>query len=144
MYTLYTSLIRPLLEYASPSWSPWLQKDVSKLDKVQNRCIKMCPQLADKNLESLSNRRWSQDMCEVYKYTHNLYKGGPSFFKQSNTSRGLRGHPFKLEKPRCRTILRRNFFSHRTINPWNALPTEAVSAPSLHSFKKKLRSLPIG
>ena len=33
--TLYTSLVRPYLEYACPVWSPHLAKDINALEKVQ-------------------------------------------------------------------------------------------------------------
>ena len=35
--TLYESLVRPILEYASPVWSPFLVKGIVHLEKVQRR-----------------------------------------------------------------------------------------------------------
>ena len=43
VYTLYKTIIRPLLEYGAPVWSTWQQKDISSLEKVQRRCLKLCP-----------------------------------------------------------------------------------------------------
>ena len=37
---LYQSLMRPVLEYGSPAWSPWYKKDITELEKVQSRCLK--------------------------------------------------------------------------------------------------------
>ena len=34
---LYRSLVRPILEYSSPVWSPHLKKDIATLEKVQRR-----------------------------------------------------------------------------------------------------------
>ena len=31
----YTALVRPLLEYAAPAWSPHLHRDIDMLEKVQ-------------------------------------------------------------------------------------------------------------
>ena len=53
-------------------------------------------------------------------------------------------HSYKLFKPSCKTNLRQIFFSHRMIDPWNNLPEDTVSAPSLASFKRRLTSLPDG
>ena len=34
---LYKSLLRPMLEYAAPVWSPYLIKDIVALEKVKRR-----------------------------------------------------------------------------------------------------------
>ena len=34
---LYKSVVRPVLEYVTPVWNPWLSKDVLALEKVQLR-----------------------------------------------------------------------------------------------------------
>ena len=90
-----------------------------------------------------SDRRWQADMCEVYKYVHNMYKSNP-FFSHTQSHYQLRGHSLKLEKNFCRTTLRQHFFSNKVVNDWNRLPEDVVSASSLQSFKRKLRSLPSG
>ena len=35
--TLYKALVRPILEYASPVWCPYLEKNIALLEKVQRR-----------------------------------------------------------------------------------------------------------
>ncbi len=41
--TLYNSIVRPALEYASITWNPWLIKDIEALEKVQTRdSVKGC------------------------------------------------------------------------------------------------------
>ncbi|CAI6354263.1 unnamed protein product [Macrosiphum euphorbiae] len=37
LVTLYTSLVRSILEYASVLWSPYTQKDIQRIERVQNR-----------------------------------------------------------------------------------------------------------
>ena len=39
--TLYISLVRPILEYAIPVWSPYLVKDIMALEKVQRRASRL-------------------------------------------------------------------------------------------------------
>ena len=39
---LYTSLVRPHLEYATQVWDPFLIKDIHKLESMQKFALKMC------------------------------------------------------------------------------------------------------
>ncbi|XP_069185839.1 uncharacterized protein [Procambarus clarkii] len=38
--TLFTTYIRPIMEYAAPAWSPYLVKHKTKLEKVQRSAVK--------------------------------------------------------------------------------------------------------
>jgi hypothetical protein len=139
---LYTSIIRPTLEYASVCWNPWSKKDIQKLEKVQIRCLKLCNSEAV-CLESLESRRKFTDMVETFKYLHGMYKTAPSaLFK--HPVRELRGHSLKLYKQRTRLDASKYFFANRVFDDWNALPDNVVQAPTLRKFKQSLRSLPIG
>ena len=76
-------------------------------------------------------------MIEVYKYLHGHYKvEKPALILATTTD--LRGRKFKLQKNRFRLNIRGNFFSQRTINDWNSLPEEVVSALTINSFKNQL------
>ena len=46
-----------------------------------------------------------------------------------------------LQIPSCRTSVRKESFYPRNIKDWNALPTATILAPSLDSFKARLRQL---
>ena len=141
--TLYTALIRPLLEYASTAWSPYLSKDISLLETTQRRCLRLARE--DVPLPTLTYRRLFTDLCEVYKYTHDLYKNGLTDMFQFSSNPHLKGHRLKLKKPRFETTVRQHFFADRVVNEWNALPEDVVTAPSLSCFKERLkRSLPTG
>ena len=62
---LYTSYVRPLLEFAIPVWNPYLKGDKDTLERVQHRATKISSSLKNKkydarcnlNLTSLSGRR---------------------------------------------------------------------------------------
>ena len=76
-------------------------------------------------------------MIETYKYQHNVYDIDNEWLKPE-TSTVTRGHTRKLIKPRCNSTLRLHCFSHRVVNPWNSLPENVVSAPSVNAFKSRL------
>ena len=40
----YTSLVRPKLEYTSVAWDPFLEKDISALERVQFKEARFCSQ----------------------------------------------------------------------------------------------------
>ena len=50
-----------------------------------------------------------------------------------------RGHEVTLVKDQCRWDIRRKYsFSQRTINDWNKLSTDYVTASSINMFKNKV------
>ena len=140
---LYTSLVRPTLEYANAAWTPILRRDQILLENVQRRATKLIPELRDRDYEdrlrtlklpSLYYRRARGDMIEAYKFTHSIYKTEQEPL-QRETNTTTRGHSYKLKKERCNTRTRANLFRHRITNRWNNLCDDVVTAPSLNSFK---------
>jgi hypothetical protein len=86
-------------------------------------------------LASLEDRRVRGDMIEVYKTITGKNKTGSlNFFKLQGNNR-TRGHSLKLEKSRSRLDIRKNLFSQRVINNWNALPQEVAESASVNTFK---------
>ena len=49
--TLYKSLVRPHLEYGNPTWGPFYQGDIDKLEAIQRRATNMVADLKDKPCE---------------------------------------------------------------------------------------------
>ena len=152
MRRLYTSLIRPHLEFNNVAWSPRLIKDQKLLEAVQRRATKLVPELknmdyedrlAKMNLPSLYYRRQRGDMIEVDKYLHDMYTVGRGILELQGPSR-TRGHSLRLKKKFCKTALRKHYFSNRVVNPWNSLPESVIAAPSLNSFKAGLDRYWIG
>ena len=73
---LYKSLVRPKLEFSVAAWSPWLEKDIECLEKIQKRLIRMLSnvrgstyeeRLKDAGLTSLRDRRERGDLIEAFK-----------------------------------------------------------------------------
>ena len=145
--TLYSTYIRPHLEYCIQVWAPYFKKDIDVLEKVQRRATKLVRCIKnlsyDQRLEylglySLSRRRQRGDLIETYKILRNIedidYR---KFFIRADTVQ-LRGHNYKLYKNRSLKRCRTCFFSQRVVNCWNLLPQEVVEASSLEIFKNRL------
>ena len=144
---LYNSLVRPHLEYCVQFWSPYYQKDVDKLERVQRRLTKMIPRLRDMpyeerlknlNLFSLSKRRMRGDLIEVFKIFKgfdNIDAGNYFTLDQSNTRRR---HDFKVIGKRFLSIEAKHFFFNRVVNIWNSLPSIVVESETIATFKNRL------
>jgi len=61
-------------------------------------------------------------------------------FKRVEDSK-TRGHSLKLKQFRCKLDIRKYFFSERTVDCWNSLDEDMVSACNLNSFKNRLAKL---
>ena len=132
---LYTTLVRPILETVSSAWSPYTQKDIAELDKIQHRAERLCePRI---HFQDLSERRDRVDMCETYKILNREYKLNPNDFFELGVD-NLRGHDLKLVKQRSRTDIRRHFFSNRVVNKWNKLSNKVITANNISTFKERL------
>ena len=59
------------------------------------------------------------------------------FFSLKKDSR-TRGHEVNLVKDQCRLDIRKHSFSQRTINEWNKLSKDCVTASSVNMFKNKV------
>jgi len=145
---IYKTYIRPHLEYAIQSWSPYLQKDIQCLENVQRAATRLVigfkklfyeERLRAAGLTTLEVRRQRGDLIECYKLLTGKENIDPHrFFQLSDNIHGLRGHSLKLSLNRCRLDLRKNFFSQRVISAWNSLPQHVVDATSVNSFKNRL------
>ena len=128
-------------------WYPQFKGDVDRLEKVQRRDIKLVKgfknypyekRLLLLNLTTLDYRRQRNDMIQVFQIFKGFDKISSDVFFTCNSSDRTRGHSYKLYKSRPATKLRANSFSQRTVNNWNELPEEVVSANTIDSFKGRL------
>ena len=143
--TLYKSMVRPHLEYANTIWSPFLKRDIEKLEKVQRRATKIVPALRDLpystrllllDLPTLAYRRLRGDLIQVFKIVHGIQDvERSSLFVMTTNVEGLRGHDLKLSKQRSQTRLRQNCFSQRVCSAWNKLPVSVVYSQTTNIFK---------
>ena len=59
------------------------------------------------------------------------------FFSPKKDSR-TRGHEVKLVRDQCGLDIRKHSFSQRTINEWNKLSTDCITASNVNMFKNKV------
>jgi len=151
---LFKQYVRPHLEFASQAWSPWLQKDIEVLEKVQQRAVRMVgglkgttyqERLLELGLQSLEARRAEADMLMVYKVltgkvridSNNWFQLAANQIAQQRTRAAT--DPLRLRKPRARLDIREQFFTVRVVDRWNELPLCVREAPTVQRFRTALR-----
>ena len=77
-------------------------------------------------------------MIQIFKIFTSLDKYEPNKLFSVNQENVTRGHKFKINKKRCNTKIRKNFFSYRAIDQWNKLPNAIIESDSLNTFKNRL------
>jgi hypothetical protein len=154
---LYLRYVRPHLEFASQAWSPWYQKDIAVLEKVQKRAIGMINglrqdsyegKLKELGLQSLQERREEADLIMAYKLINGKLPVKSDNWPKLVNERG-RENPhvtraaadgLRFVQPFARTDRRKHFFTVRVCEQWNKLPLELKKSKNLGQFKKNLRS----
>ena len=148
---LYTSFVRPHLEYAQSIWSPKLRKHINLIESVQRRATKLlscCKNLLYSErlkmlgLPSLEFRRHFGDMVQIYKHLH-VYDQSTLPNKLVRRTRPCRRHNFELQPLFANDGFRgaqNKSFYYRCISTWNKLPRNAVGAPNIKTFKERLNA----
>ena len=145
LFELYTTQIRPHLEYAAPVWDPCTARSIKKLENTQKLALKICSKQWDNlgyqdlldlaKCPTLRNRRLYFKLCTLYKIVHKLiYFPVDILPLRSNLSAPV---PL-LHQPFARTNSFFSSFVLSSISLWNNLPHEALTADSIHSFKSSL------
>ena len=144
---LYKTIVRPHLEYCIQAWRPYRKKDIDILERVQRRATKMIQKLRNISYEmrlkecgltTLETRRLRGDQIEVFKILNGYENIDRNIFFSVKEERRTRGHGVTLAKKQCRLDIRKFSFSQRTVNEWNRLSADCVSASSVNMFKNKI------
>ena len=154
---LYKTFVRPKLEYAAAVWSPWMEKDVETLERVQKRLIRLISdtngdtheeRLQSVGLTTLKERRTRGDAIETFKTLRgfNRVQKDAWFTMQRGDERATRANTEVREdgekrrgnvlvKQKSNLEIRRNFFTLRAERTWNALPGWVQDQETVNSFK---------
>ena len=146
---LYTTYVRPHLEFAAQAWSPWTAADKEVLEQVQKRAVRMVSglrgreyedRLAEINLTTLEERRHQADMSMVYKILTGKEDVDPTewFEMATNSTRATRtaADPLNVRVRHGRLDTRRHFFSVRVTEDWNKVPSDIKKVRTVEGFKR--------
>jgi len=140
--------VRPILEYNSIIWSPYLKKEVSQIEKVQRRFTKRLrglsnvgytERLSRLGLPTLELRRLQLDLIFCYKIVFGLTSLTSSDYFQFSSNRNTRGHAYKLYISQNSCNIRRKFLPCRILTVWNSLPAN-TDFSSLAAFRRTVFS----
>ena len=147
----YCALVRPQVEYAASAWSPWLYRDIIRLEGLQRRGARFVSRnyqrmasvsnmIGSLGWETLEDRRKKFRVQMLYKIVYNMVMISPtpvSIMEPSYYNLRYFNNQ-RIYPPYCRTdTYKYSFFPH-AIQLWNNLPQEITSSPSFVTFKKLL------
>ena len=147
LMNVYTSHVRPNLEYASPLWNVGYLGDLRLLERIQRRWTRAVSGMTDVpyderlrrlDLFSFKGRLLRTDLILVWKILNGkcAIESDKIFTFVSGVRRG---HRYKIFVPRTRLEVRRRFFSVRVISLWNSLSNDTVTADNINRFKSLLK-----
>ena len=98
-------------------------------------------------LQSLEERRIRYDMIQVFKLMHNYDDVDRRQFFQTAEEESVRvtrqsSDALNILTTRCRTEVRRNFFTNRVAEKWNKLPEYIKRARNIKIFKSLYDKIP--
>src|SRR6266568_6839961 len=147
MKLFFTIYVRPLLEFASPIWSPISISHIKTLESVQRYFTNKIPtctflsynrRLEILNLDSLQKRREVADLVFIFTVLNGstnstlypyLILANPSI---------TRGHDLRLIRPVFTLASSNQNIISRVCQVWNKLSLSILASPSKLSFKHKL------
>ena len=145
---LYSALVLPILDYACQIWDPHLLKDTHQLDSVQTFACRMITRnwSASANdiqtlcsLPSLKLRRSYFKLCFLYKALNHLtFTPNNLFLYRVSGSRRV-SHDLQLFVPLAKTNSFLFSYVCSSVKLWNLLPYDVVHAPSIYSFKSRIK-----
>ena len=149
---IYAQYVRPHLEFAVQAWAPWQRGEIELLENVQRKMVREVvglqgityeERLVELGMDTLEKRRQDQDLVQVFKILKNVDSvNKETWFKQvpeerSHKTRATEGG-HNIVRVNSKLEVRRNFFSQRVAEKWNALPLNLKSCKSVKEFRALL------
>ena len=143
----YTSVVRPVLEYAAPVWDPYRQADIKSREQVPSaKQLAMCT-ITIHRAHLDASQRWSTSLAgKAYrtdarspdsafstKHIHSLVDIDKATYLKPGDSR-TRSHTGFYQEHTAHEVYHNSFFP-RTIREWNRLPNSVTSAPTVDGFR---------
>lgn len=134
MIRIFNTYLLPHVDYGAVVWSPYLKKDIQKIENIQRKYTRMIfgmkglsyeERLEKLGLQTLEQRRIKLDLIQAYKIKNDIDHVQGTLFTlvKDSSQRSTRSsckEDFSLKA--SRTDMRRNFFSQRVVKHWNKLP----------------------
>ena len=152
---VFKTYVRPLLEFNTPVWNPWLFKDIEHIEGVQRYFTReiykrarlphmdYASRLANLNLSSLEYHCVYFDLSMCYKIVNKLLDiDAAEMFTVISNVHSTRGNSYRLQSVTIpRHDFRLYFFSSRVVPIWNSLPQHVVSAKNIITFMCHLKTV---
>ena len=142
--TAYLTLVRPIMEYATPVWDPYYNTDIYKLEKVQRRAARwilsdysrnsVTSLLSSLSIPTLQQRHQSSRLTLFYKIINNtLPISIPSHYQRTQFCT-RQHHPNHFILPQATLNTYKYSFYPRTVKDWNELPINIIESRNLDGF----------
>lgn len=148
----YNTLVRSVLEYATPAWFPSTNKLITIIEGVQRKAIRFIfnkYQLTDSpsaliksaGLLTIENRAALARLKLLHQLIHNkLNVNSSKYISISDTRTTRLKHSYTLNEYRFRTNCFKYSFFPLAIRQWNGLPSAITNTSSLTTFLSLLEN----
>ena len=148
---LFTTMVRPHLEYGNVIWHPRYRRDKLEVEQIQRSAIKLIPSLKGLNYEDIlkspedaivrapqEKRRYVTSIPNTKWHRQSRHQSVFCMVTGSSTS----GHNQKMVESHTRLstciCMRQNVFIQRVVNDWNSILAHVVDSPTLNTFMSRL------
>ena len=147
--TVYVSLVRPLLEYASCVWDPSAEGTKHDIEMVQRRAARfvlndydrtssVTNMLSNIGWDDLATRRKAARLRTMFNLYHGNSKLDVSDILLEPWYVGRSDHCKKIRRIPSRLLFYHNSFFPRTIREWNTIPQNMIETENAKEFQRSL------